>query len=130
GVDLSRFQPGPPREGLPEVLMIGRFVEKKGFEYGLRAVAHARQRGASLRVSLIGEGERKGRLEALVRDLGLEDSVEFVGVATQDEVAARLRRASVLLAPSVVARGGNRESGLIVVKEAAASGVVPFGTRH
>jgi colanic acid/amylovoran biosynthesis glycosyltransferase len=30
----------------------------------------------------------------------------------------------------VVARGGNRESGLIVVKEASACGAVPVGTLH
>jgi colanic acid/amylovoran biosynthesis glycosyltransferase len=41
-----------------------------------------------------------------------------------------LAESRVLLAPSVVARDGNRESGLIVVKEAAATGTVPIGTWH
>jgi colanic acid/amylovoran biosynthesis glycosyltransferase len=36
----------------------------------------------------------------------------------------------VLLAPSVVARDGDRDSGLIVAKEAAACGVPVLATRH
>ena len=44
---------------------------------------------------------------------------------------AELGTCHVLLAPSVVeAATGNRESGLIVVKEASAAGAVPIGTRH
>jgi colanic acid/amylovoran biosynthesis glycosyltransferase len=56
--------------------------------------------------------------------------VSFLGSKSNEEVAELLARSSVLLAPSVVARDGNRESGLIVVKEASASGAVPIGTRH
>ena len=39
GVDLARFQPGTRDPGRFRVLMIGRMVEKKGFEYGLDAFA-------------------------------------------------------------------------------------------
>jgi colanic acid/amylovoran biosynthesis glycosyltransferase len=45
-------------------------------------------------------------------------------------VARLLATSHVLLAPSVVERSGNRESGLMVVKEASAAGAVPVGTRH
>jgi colanic acid/amylovoran biosynthesis glycosyltransferase len=45
-------------------------------------------------------------------------------------VAELLRSSQVLLAPSVVDRHGNRESGLIVVKEASACATVPIGSRH
>ena len=56
--------------------------------------------------------------------------MSFLGSRSNEQVAELLARAQVLLAPSVVARDGNRESGLIVVKEASAAGVVPIGTRH
>jgi glycosyltransferase involved in cell wall biosynthesis len=129
GIDLTRFQLGPvPRERL--VVMIGRFVEKKGFEYGLQAFALAAARLRDARLVLVGDGERRRALEQLAHELGIRERVEFAGVLSQEQIAALLRQAAVLLAPSIVARDGNRESGLIVVKEASASGAVPIGTEH
>jgi colanic acid/amylovoran biosynthesis glycosyltransferase len=129
GIDVDRFSFSPTREGR-KVLMVGRLVEKKGFEYGLRAFALAQARGADARLTIVGEGERRGALERLARELGVLARVDFVGTQTNEAVARLMSEASVLLAPSVVARDGNRESGLIVVKEAAAAGTVPIGTLH
>lgn len=131
GIDLARFVPGTRDPARVEVIMIGRFVEKKGFEYGLRAFAEATRDAATpTRLTLVGDGEREQALRALVDELGIADRVRFAGVITQPEVATLLSRADVLLAPSVVAADGNRDSGLIVVKEASASHVVPIGTLH
>jgi colanic acid/amylovoran biosynthesis glycosyltransferase len=129
GIDLSRFAFEAARDRR-EVLMVGRLVEKKGFEYGLEAFARVLSRGIVARLTIVGDGERRARLERVARELGVGASVAFVGSQTNEEVARRMSRASVLLAPSVVARDGNRESGLIVVKEASAAGTVPIATRH
>jgi glycosyltransferase involved in cell wall biosynthesis len=130
GIDVDRFS-GAPRSsaGPSHVVMLGRFVDKKGFEYGIEAFAAA-TRGTDARLTLIGGGELEGRYRALVSKLGVGDRVEFAGTLTSQKVAERLRDADVLLAPSVVGHGGNRESGLLSVKEASASCVVPVGTRH
>lgn len=134
GIDLERFAftPHRPRVGREghDVLMVGRLVEKKGFEFGIRAFALACARGLHARLTIVGEGERRAKLECLARELGIAERVRFVGGQTNEAVAALMAQSSVLLAPSVVARDGNRESGLIVVKEAAAAGAVPIGTRH
>lgn len=131
GIDLDDFGPGPRDPDRLHVVMIGRFVEKKGFEYGVRAFALATERVApSAHLTIVGEGEREARLRALVAELGLEPRVTFTGPLPKPRVAEVLRGADVLLAPSVVAADGNRESGLIVVKEASASHVVPIGTYH
>jgi glycosyltransferase involved in cell wall biosynthesis len=130
GIDLQRFVPAPvDREGPLDVVMIGRFVEKKGFEYGMRAFAAA-DPARTARLTLIGEGELEGRLRALAQELGIAERVRFTGVLTSAGVAEHLQRSDVLLAPSVVAHGGNRESGLLTVKEASACKVVPIGTLH
>lgn len=131
GIDVEAFTPGA-RSAVPEnVVMVGRFIEKKGFEYGVRAFVAVARDLPGLKLTLIGEGDREPALRALVRDAGLEARVTFAGVLPPDRVAAILATAHVLLAPSVVERGsGNRESGLIVVKEASAAGAVPIGTLH
>jgi colanic acid/amylovoran biosynthesis glycosyltransferase len=129
GIDLARFAFMPQRDRR-EVLMVGRLVEKKGFEYGLQAFARALGAGVDAGLTIVGTGERRPLLERVARELGIAARVSFVGSQTNEEVAQRMARASVLLAPSVVARDGNRESGLIVVKEASAAGTVPIATRH
>lgn len=129
GIDLERFAFTAERPQ-PEVLMVGRLVEKKGFEYGLEAFARVRSRGVAARLTIVGDGERRAGLERLARALGVAPDVTFLGVQTNEAVSVHLARARVLLAPSVVARDGNRESGLIVVKEASAAGTVPISTLH
>ena len=129
GVDLGRFR-FDVSHTKGSVMMVGRLVEKKGFEYGLRAFAHALSLGATAQLTIVGEGERRAALERLAKKLGIQRQVEFVGSRSNEQVAEMLSSARVLLAPSVVARDGNRESGLIVVKEAAAAGAVPIGTWH
>jgi colanic acid/amylovoran/stewartan biosynthesis glycosyltransferase WcaL/AmsK/CpsK len=130
GIDLARFQPGTRDGREVRVVMIGRFVEKKGFEYGLRAFAAVARRLPDLRLTLVGRGEREPVLRRLARESGVEDRVHFTGALAPDRVSALLGESDVLLAPSVVDRSGNRESGLIVVKEASAAGVVPVASRH
>lgn len=129
GIDLTRFQVGEKADDATQVVMVGRFVEKKGFAYGIESFARAAA-GRRAQLTLVGSGPLERRLRALARRLGVGERVRFAGALPQPEVAALLARAHVLLAPSVVARGGNRESGLLVVKEASASGAVPIGTLH
>ena len=130
GVDLGAFRPGTRTEAAVQVVMIGRFVEKKGFGYGLEAFARVAARHPALELTLIGEGDREAELRRLAAQLGVTERVHFPGPLAPDAVAARLAASHVLLAPSVVDAAGNRESGLIVVKEASAAEVVPIGTRH
>jgi glycosyltransferase involved in cell wall biosynthesis len=131
GVDTERFAPATraPGGAEAEVVMVGRLVEKKGFEYGLLAFSQVAKRRAA-RLTLVGDGVLGPRLRALAVELGVAGRVEFAGALPSAGVVERLRRADVLLAPSVVARDGNRESGLMSVKEASACGVVPVGTWH
>jgi colanic acid/amylovoran/stewartan biosynthesis glycosyltransferase WcaL/AmsK/CpsK len=130
GIDLEQFKPGP-RATLPtEVIMVGRFVEKKGFAYGIEAFARAAKVHLGARLTVVGDGPLETSLQRMVADLGVADRVEFTGTLPPADVARRLAASHILLAPSVVDRFGNRESGLIVAKEASATETVPIGTRH
>ena len=128
GVEL----PPPVSSAKPstEVLMVGRLVEKKGFEYGLRAFARIHAGTPDARLTIVGDGEQRDRLQALSRELGIEQRVTFAGALNHPQVLARMAACAVLLAPSITTSRGDRESGLIVVKEAAARAVPTIGTRH
>jgi colanic acid/amylovoran biosynthesis glycosyltransferase len=129
GIDLSAFWRGPRRE-LPRVLMVGRFVEKKGFEFGLAAFAACIARGVRAELCIVGSGEREQALRKQSEALGIGAHVRFLGVLPSTEVARLMSESDVLMAPSVVARDGDRESGVIVVKEASASELAVLGTLH
>lgn len=131
GIDLQRFRrsdrdvSGPPR-----VVMAGRFVEKKGHADGLRAFARAVAAGCDARLSIVGDGPLRPAYQRAIGELGLTGRVELPGSLSHAALAELMRGAAVLLAPSAVARNGDRDSGLLVAKEAAACGVPVLATRH
>jgi colanic acid/amylovoran biosynthesis glycosyltransferase len=132
GIDLETFAPASSARDSTgtRVIMIGRMVPKKGFGYGIDAFARQARAHPDARLTVVGDGQLEASLRAQVASLSIEPQVEFAGVLRPQEVRARLRNSDVLLAPSVVAENGDRESGVIVVKEASASGVVPIGSHH
>ena len=130
GIDLGQFTMGPRDPAKIEVVMVGRLVEKKGFEYGLQAFARVAKAHPNTSLTIIGDGARRRSLEHLTSALGIGDRVTFTGVLSSHEVSERLRRSDVLLAPSVTGRDGNREGSPMTVKEGSASQAVPVSTRH
>lgn len=83
GVDLDRFAPRPAaaQNGAGRRLVIGsagRFVEGKGFDQLIRAVATV-QTGTDTLLRLAGDGPERPRLEALASGSDIADRVEFVG---------------------------------------------------
>ncbi len=82
--------PGAP----PLVLAVGRLSQQKDFETLLRAFAELR-RGRPARLLIAGEGPRRGRLDALARELGLaDDDLRLPGYL--DDPAPWMGRAAVL----------------------------------
>ena len=95
GVDLRYFAPRPdPNSAL--ILAIARLVPVKRLDVLLEACARLRGRGVPFRCVVVGDGEDRPRLEALRRDLRLEERVELVGAAPQDAVRDWLGRAAVV----------------------------------
>jgi colanic acid/amylovoran biosynthesis glycosyltransferase len=100
GVDLARFE----RNGAPRardlVLAVGTLRACKGFEELIQAIAILRDRGLTARLEIVGEGEDRGKLEALIQSLGLGDRVRLVGYVPQEELIPAYRRASVVALPA------------------------------
>ncbi len=138
GVDLSTFSPSTlPREPAhvpspqvlePQVLSIGRLIEKKGFHVLLEALALLERRGLCVEATFVGEGEERPRLERRIAELGLGDGVRLVGALDQDQVRGLLRTAAVLCLPCLVGRDGNRDALPTVLLEALASGLPAIST--
>jgi len=82
-------------------VFVGRLVSDKGAGIAVQAIAHLRDAGHDLPLTLVGEGPERAALEAQLRQLGLEGRVRFAGRLPPGEVAALLRRARYLLVPSL-----------------------------
>ncbi|SHK85404.1 glycosyltransferase [Fibrobacter sp. UWEL] len=128
GVSLDRFRVAPRTEGPVKFIMVGRLVEKKGFDYGIRAFAKISSSVPQASLSIVGEGPLKDQLKALAAELHVESSVHFVGKIPADKMPVYLEQFDALVAPCVVAKNNDRDSGLIVLKEAGATGMASIGT--
>jgi len=131
GIRLDDFQPldRSERDAAPTALAVGRFVEKKGFEHLIRAVAIAGDR-SRFRIRFVGDGGLRPRLERLASELGVDDRIEFVGWLSNREVGGAMRDADLFVAPSVTASDGDMEGMPLVIAEAMATGLPVVGTRH
>lgn len=129
GIDVDKFHRGSRNADRPEVTMVGRFVEKKGFESGIRAFARAVRKHPA-HMTIIGDGVRREKMKALAVEEGVADLITFAGIKSTAEIAAHLAKTDILMAPSCVACDGDRESGIVTVKEGSAAGAVPLATWH
>jgi glycosyltransferase involved in cell wall biosynthesis len=125
GVDLSRFsgEPAPSRErhaGTPLILSVGRFCEKKGFPYLIRACHRFKQNGRRFVCRIVGFGPLQEQLEELIRTLGLQDCVSLAGKMTQDRLIQEYRRADLFVLPCLVSDDGDRDGIPNVLVEAMA----------
>lgn len=62
-----------------ELVYFGRLVPYKGVDRMIRAVRQAIDGGANVRLEVVGPGPQRSELEALARQLGLQQSVSFRG---------------------------------------------------
>ena len=129
GLDLEPFARLQPDDGLAvrdeigadeeDVVLtfVGRVVPIKRVDLLLRAVA----RSARLRVVVVGDGELRGRLEALSRELGIGGDVSFLGY--------RRDLPAIAAATDVAVLGSANEGTPVSLIEAAAAGRPAIATR-
>ncbi|GBQ23951.1 glycosyltransferase [Gluconacetobacter sacchari] len=129
GVDCAAYRPRAPEEETPVILHVARLVELKGTDDLLRAFARMAAGHADLRLVIIGDGPMRARLEKMAGALGVGERVLFLGARPHAVVMAWMRRAMMLVLPSVQTASGRVEGLGMVMLEAAACGVPVVATR-
>lgn len=124
-VDTGFFSPPstPATNGAIRLLSVGRLVEEKGIELGLRAFASVADRRRGDRYRIIGDGPLRPRLERIAERLGITSMVEFAGWLDREGVRRSYHEADILLFPSIRAPGGGEEGAGIALLEAQACGL-------
>ena len=90
-------QPYPGEER--RLLCVGRLIPIKGHIVLLRAFADAKRELPDLQLDIAGRGPLEPALKALVRELGIADSVHFLGHVSP--IQAAIERAAVIVVPSM-----------------------------
>ncbi|MBF2025187.1 MAG: glycosyltransferase [Oscillatoriales cyanobacterium C42_A2020_001] len=109
------FAPGEP----PVILGVGRLVTQKDFPTLVRAFARLRQ-NCCARLMILGEGDQRPKLQALIQELGLVGDVALPGFV--ENPYAYMAKAAVFTLSSIFEGFGN------VVAEAMAAGVPVVST--
>ncbi|MBW4447812.1 MAG: glycosyltransferase [Spirirestis rafaelensis WJT71-NPBG6] len=133
GIDCSKFTfkaRYPHPNGTIQIATTGRLVEKKGIEYGIRAVAKVAKSHPKIEYNIIGDGELKEHLQQVIEELGIADKVKLLGWKNQKEIIEILDKTHVFIAPSVTAEDGNQDAPVNTLKEAMAMGLPVIGTFH
>ncbi|MGH8220704.1 MAG: glycosyltransferase [Steroidobacteraceae bacterium] len=128
GVDCESIRPRAPSEETPIILNVARLVAVKGTRYLLRAFAALARRHDAVRLVVIGEGPLRRSLQRLAAALGIEQRVQFLGGLPHADALAWMRRAAMLVLPSISTATGRVEGLGMVLLEAAATGVPVIGS--
>lgn len=131
GADLKKIGFTNPNAGDEIVfLMCGRFVEKKGFEYGARAFLRSCGKNEHIKLKIIGQGTLEKELKQIVTENPYKDRVEFLGALSHDQYLKEIENAQVFMSPSVTAKNGDQEGLPTVLIEAAAIGRPLIATNY
>jgi colanic acid/amylovoran biosynthesis glycosyltransferase len=133
GVDVERIEFCERHlRGAVRFLVCAGFKEKKGIPYALRGLALAlARRPFPYQLTLVGDGEDRGQLEALVDELGLREHSVFLGMLPYAQVVQELSQHDILLQTSVTAANGDGEGGApVILLDAQAAGMPIIGSTH
>lgn len=118
GVDLNRFS-SKSSAGIKDsmnLIYVGRLIENKGVQLILQAVALCESE-SKIHLTIVGDGSYKQNLKELVKKLGIEDKVVFLG--NRNDVPELLHQADVFLHVPILEEGFG-----ITVIEAMACGKI------
>ncbi|MEO0349222.1 MAG: glycosyltransferase [Cyanobacteria bacterium P01_A01_bin.15] len=111
GLDVERFSPKPKTQQseVPLILSVGRFCEKKGFPYLLKACHLIKQVGIPFRCAIVGYGPLEGSIRQQINQLELGAHITLVGKLTQDRLIEMYQQADIFVLPCLVTDDGDRD---------------------
>jgi glycosyltransferase involved in cell wall biosynthesis len=128
GAEVAPLQ-ARPGSNAPVFLGIGRSAPKKATVVSLLAFARVLPVVPDARLVLVGS-IADASTHQLLRALGIQHAVEFMGNQPHERVLALMQDARCYLHPSVTAPDGDMEGTPVSVLEAMAAGVPVVSTRH
>jgi glycosyltransferase involved in cell wall biosynthesis len=114
-IEIQELPVSQPPSG--RVLFVGRLIERKGLPFLVEAIGLLGD-SHSVHLDVVGEGNQKTELMALVDRLGLSDRVTFQGRVNDEELAKLYARCDLFVLPAIVDSHGDTEGLGVVLLEA------------
>jgi colanic acid/amylovoran biosynthesis glycosyltransferase len=141
GVDLNEIAycpRKPPEDGKLRILIAGRFTEKKGIPYAIKAIGLLGQKNEKTEITIIGdagdtrrEKEEKSKIMQVIKKYKLQNKTRMLGFQPYEVLMEEAYRHHIFVSPSINADDGDAEGGLpITIIEMAASGMPVVSTNH
>lgn len=130
GVDTDFFRPLDvyKDENIFQILSVGYLIERKGFEYLIRAMPLVLKEHENARLKIVGSGPLESKLKALIYELDLGDQVEIIKNVSDEKLLMMYNSADLFVLPSIVDSQGNTEGLGVVLLEAMACGLPVIGS--
>ncbi|KXB07499.1 hypothetical protein AKJ52_00110 [candidate division MSBL1 archaeon SCGC-AAA382C18] len=98
GVDFDSIRKVEPPSENWDIIYVGRLSEHKNVNLLLESVDKIKESGRNLEVCVIGDGPEREYLESYSEELGVSDSVEFLGfIESHDEVIGHMKSSKVFV---------------------------------
>lgn len=124
-IDISKFK--VQRSSKPgiskEIVFLGRLVQRKGCEELLRAFEVLIKTLPSARLTIAGDGPLRQKLEKIVDNGGLRNSVKFLGYVDEKDKPKILANADIACFPAL----GGESFGIVLIEAMAAGTKVVLG---
>lgn len=131
GLALTAFTPNlKVKNGVFNILSIGRLVEHKGFKYLIEACKRIKEEiDIDFKCEIIGEGTERQSIEELISAYGLSDAVHLTGSLEQSDVIKALETADLFVLPCVTEKIGMQDGIPVALMEAMAMGIPVISTK-
>jgi len=122
GVDTSFFRHLNVQKdtSIFQILSIGYLIERKGFEYLIKAVEEVLKVHNNVKLKIVGSGPLEVRIKKLIKELGLEETIEIIGNVSDEKLLEIYNLSDLFVLPSIVDSQGNTEGLGVVLLEAMA----------
>ncbi len=130
GVDTDFFKPLklPKNEDMFQILSVGYLIERKGFEYLIRAMKEVLKKHKNARLKIVGSGPLENKLKNMIIKLELQNEVEIIKNVSDEELLRLYNSSDLFVLPSITDSQGNTEGLGVVLLEAMASGLPVIGS--
>jgi colanic acid/amylovoran biosynthesis glycosyltransferase len=130
GVDTDKFRPASVTKE-KNFLAVGRFVNKKGPLFTIRAFHEVWKRHPDATLTMVGEHQHLYKeCERLTNSLDMQGAVSFPGVLQHGEIHRLMNKAMAFVQHSVTAANGDMEGTPVSILEASACGLPIVSTLH
>jgi len=129
GVDLQNlFIPPQNRRESKSILFVGRVVEKKGLRFLIEAMPAILEKHPDAKLRVAGDGQELTVIKKLANNLGVNGRIQFLGAVSNGSLPGLYQTSDVVVFPSIIAKGGDREGFGLVLVEALGCGCAVVAT--